>query len=142
LYARRKLQHYHVETGRYLEAAFERASVSGVKVMDFTREPVGGSTRYSDPFSDAKKSAGNFIAHAKRTLGADFKLVELLLRERYTIEQVAGAMQCDSKGVIVRLREALEKLAMATGNATQGPKFRTPKDRHSKAAANLFKRAA
>jgi hypothetical protein len=139
LLARDRIKHHHFKAGRDLEDAFERASVSGVKAMDFSREPVDGGTGFSDPYNDAKRCAGNFVAHAKRTLGESaFRLLEWLLRDRHGIEQVAGALGCDRRSVIARLKEALERLATATGNASVAQRAkRTPNDKHLKAARQV-----
>jgi hypothetical protein len=143
LLARGRIKHHHFKTGRDLEEAFERASITGVKAMDFSKEPVDGGRGFSDPYNDAKRRAGDFVAHAQRALGdSAFRLVQLALQERHTIDEVAGALRCDKRFVIARLRDALEKLATATGNAGVGPYRRIAHDKHSAAAARVFKAAA
>jgi hypothetical protein len=143
LMARNKIQHHQMEAGRELESAFERASVTGVKAMDFSREPVDGGKGFNDPYNDAKHQAGNFIAHAKRHLGdSGYRLLEMILRERHSVEDVAAALACDPRFVIVRLREALEKLATASGHTGEGPRRKSVRDKHSAAAAKVFKLAA
>jgi len=138
LLARNKIGHHQYSAGRELESAFERASVTGLKAMDFSREPVDGGKGFNDPYNDAKHRAGNSVAHAKRTLGdSGYRLLEMVLRERHSIEEVAGALACDPRFVIVRLREALEKLATASGHAGEGPKRKHVRDKHSAAAARV-----
>jgi hypothetical protein len=116
LWAAGRIKHHQFQVGRKLEGEFE---------------VIG----YGGGWSDHKQSASNFVAHARRVLGdSAFRLVEWLLRDRHSIEQVAGAMKCDARFVVVRLREALEKLATASGHAGQGQFRKTPKDKHLAAA--------
>jgi hypothetical protein len=134
-----KIRPHQFVAGRELEATFARNSTNGsVKSVDFAREPVSGGSARGDRYSDARRGAGNAIAGIKATLGEPaFKLLAWLLQDGLSIDDVAAKLQCDRRFVVVRVREALEKLARAGGHVGAGPERGKVFDKHSRAAAEV-----
>jgi hypothetical protein len=145
--SRRVIQHeHHYQVARYLEQTYERGEVGGVKAMNPLKEPVDGGGARGEHYNDRTRNAYAILARAKQVLGPDaYRLVEIVIRERRSLKEVAVMTGHDYENVRGRFRSALDKLAKAFGFIGEGPHRKRMNDRHSRAEGertNIIKLAA